>query len=161
MKIKQSKMDIQQIIKTLDLKPHPEGGFYRETYRSEVMHGKHSISTAIYFLLPKGNVSHLHRITSDEIWHFYSGGALEIIEILPDKTLKKTLLGNDLKAGQVLQYCVLAGRWFGAAPCESTEFALVGCTVAPGFCFDDFELGNRQQLLQQFPEFQEEILKLT
>ncbi|MDR1169989.1 MAG: cupin domain-containing protein [Prevotellaceae bacterium] len=154
-------MNIQEIIGTLDLNPHPEGGFYRETCRSEVMHGRHSVSTAIYFLLPNGDVSHLHRITSDEIWHFYLGDALEITEILPDKTLRKTLLGKDLKAGQVLQYCVSAGHWFGAAPCEGTEFALVGCTVAPGFSFDDFELGDRQQLLKQFPEYQEEILKLT
>lgn len=154
-------MDVQQIIKTLDLKPHPEGGFYRETYHSAVMHDGHSISTSIYFLLPEGNVSHLHRITSDEIWHFYAGGALEIIEILPDKTLKKTLLGNDLAGGHLLQYCVAAGHWFGAAPCEGAAFALVGCTVAPGFSFDNFELGDRQYLLQHFPAFQKEILKLT
>jgi predicted cupin superfamily sugar epimerase len=152
---------MKKLIEKLNLKPHPEGGFYRETYRSTVLHGEHSVSTAIYFLLSKGDVSHLHRITSDEIWHFYAGGALEITEILPDKTMKKTILGSDFENGQTPQYCVSAGHWFGAAPCEGTDFALVGCTVAPGFSFEDFELGDRQELLIQFPEFEEDIIKLT
>jgi predicted cupin superfamily sugar epimerase len=86
---------------------------------------------------------------------------LEIIELLPDKTLRKALLGSDLKAAQVLQYCIPSGCWFGAASCEGAEFALGGCNVALGFSFDDFELGNRRLLLEQFPEFREEIRRLT
>jgi predicted cupin superfamily sugar epimerase len=150
-----------EIIEKLDLKPHPEGGFYRETYRSGTLFENNSVATAIYFLLPENSVSRFHRIPSDEIWHFYLGGAVEVIEIQPDKTIKKTVLGADLTAGAALQYCVPAGRWFGAAPCRGTEFALVGCTVAPGFSFDSFELGDRQKLLNEFPDLEEYILKLT
>ncbi|MDR1757946.1 MAG: cupin domain-containing protein [Bacteroidales bacterium] len=152
-------MNVTRIIEKLDLQPHPEGGFYKETYRSDVMHGRHHISTAIYFLLPRGHISHLHRIGSDEIWHFYLGGAIELIELTPDKKLRKTILGNDIEAGQILQHGVPAGHWFGAMPCQGTEFALVGCTVAPGFGFEDFELANKEYLLAEFPAAHHEIEK--
>ena len=154
-------MNLEKIIKLLDLKPHVEGGFYRETYRSQQLFGERNISTAIYYLLPKGEKSHFHRIASDEIWHFYLGGALEIVQISPEGKLEKIVLGTDLEAGQVLQYCVPAGYWFGAVPCTKIDFTLVGCTVSPGFSFNDFELGDRQQLLQLFPRAEKEILYFT
>jgi predicted cupin superfamily sugar epimerase len=154
-------MNFAEIIELLNLEPHVEGGFYKETYHSQQLFGENSISTAIYYLLPKGEKSHFHRITSDEIWHFYLGGALEIVQISPEGDIKKIILGTDLTAGQVLQYCVPAHYWFGAEPCAQTDFTLVGCTVAPGFSFNNFELGNQQELLQLFPDAEKEILHFT
>lgn len=151
-----------------NLQPHPEGGFYAETYRSTEMvatpRGDRSASTAIYFLLPKNTVSKLHRIKSDEVWHFYGGGPLTIVEL--DETVPgmytSTVLGNPLtQEGAVPQYVVKAGQWFAAFPHDDSQYSFVGCTVAPGFDFDDFKMGTRSKLSAEYPEAKAMILHLA
>jgi predicted cupin superfamily sugar epimerase len=153
-------------IASLDLAPHPEGGFYRETYRSseliDAAHlpvrfgGPRAHSTAIYFLLPGDQVSALHRIKSDEIWHFYAGGTLTLTLIHPDGRLEQRRLGSG-----EFQALVPAGCWYGAAVDDPASYALVGGTVAPGFDFADFELGDRATLLARFPQHRQTIRRLT
>jgi len=161
-------MSVEELVLELALEPHPEGGFYRQTYRSEGsiarpegFSGPRSFSTAIYFLLPEGRCSMLHRIRSDEVWHFYAGGPLELFEIDERGALVKTALGADLAAGQLPQYVVKAGRWFGASPFPAAGYSLVGCTVAPGFDFSDFELARRAELLARYPHLADLVLRLT
>jgi predicted cupin superfamily sugar epimerase len=155
-------MDAKSWVESLQLEPHPEGGFFRETFRdSRTEHDGRSVSTAIYFLLPKGSVSRLHRIDSSEVWHFYAGGPLQIVELDEQGHVRTTMLGTALDKGETLQYVVPPGRWFGAIPAAGTEYALVGCTVAPGFLYEKFEMAEREVLLEQFPAAQEWIAKLT
>ncbi len=161
----------ETLIKLYNLDPHPEGGYFKETYRDlkqipqnalpKQFGGDRSLSTAIYFLIPEGKKSHLHRIKSDEIWHFYLGGSMTLVQIHPDGKLEKTILGQDVQNGQKLQHVVPAGTWFGAFPNTGSGYSFVGCTVAPGFDFADFEMGKRDELLRIFPQVQEEINLLT
>ena len=133
-------------INHFSLLPHPEGGYYKETFRSEKSfqfegcEGERSICTSIYFLLEKGQTSALHRIKSDEIWYFHDGQTLEIIELDSNGNETITRLGKDISNGEVLQHVVPAGIWFGARLAAHSEFCLVGCQVSPGFDFKDFEL---------------------
>lgn len=164
-------MNKDSIVKLYDLQPHPEGGFYKRTYQSTLQidqtnlgssfHGPRACSTAIYFLLDSGSKSHLHRIASDEIWHFYLGGPMTVLQIAPGGEVIHTVLGQDLAIGQTVQHCVPAGHWFGAFPNPGTEFAFVGCTVSPGFDFAEFEMANRVELMQKFPSARDWIIKLT
>ncbi|BCS52525.1 cupin domain-containing protein [Geobacter sp. SVR] len=159
------------LIERLGLTRHPEGGWYRETYRSaeevptdalpERFGGQRSLCTAIYFLLERGEFSVLHRIKSDEMWHFYAGAALTVHLITPGGERRSLRVGSDLAAGETPQAVVPAGSWFGAEVSGEGEFALVGCTVAPGFDFADFEMGSREELLRQFPGHSDIILRLT
>lgn len=159
------------LIKTFDLQPHPEGGYFKETYRSEKTIETNLIdkqfpsgrnySTAIYFLIEKDNFSAFHRIKSDEVWHFYEGDALEVIEIDLKGNLIRTEVGRNIKAGQIFQYMVKAGHWFGSRVLKDGEFSFVGCTVAPGFDFSDFDLTRREELINLFPQHKEIILELT
>ncbi len=161
----------QFYIQSLHLQPHPEGGYFAETYRSVEripsgalparFSGERPFGTAIYFLLEHDQFSALHRIEADEIWHFYAGGPLEVFVINPDTTLTVIQLGNDPAKGEVFQATVPAGCWFGSAPAEGVNFALVGCTVAPGFNFADFEMGSRVALLAEFPQHHSLIERLT
>lgn len=161
----------QAIVDKFKLEPHPEGGFFRETYRSletipaeglpDRFGAVRSISTAIYFLIPRDAKSHLHRIKSDEVWHFYGGGPLLISQIFEDGRTEEVTLGPDYLNGQLVQYVVPAGCWFGSRPAEDSEFSFVGCTVAPGFDFRDFEMARRGDLLGQFPKAEKIILALT
>jgi hypothetical protein len=156
---------VEDLVRDLGLLPHPEGGFYHETYRAarQVGDGR-AASTMIYFLLPAGHVSRLHRIDADEGWHHYLGGALEIFELdeaRPDGPPDITRLGKDLSRGERVQHVVPAGRWFGAAPAAGVPYALVGCTVAPGFEFSRFELGTRGALLAKFPAAAALVERLT
>ncbi|MDP2599496.1 MAG: cupin domain-containing protein [Deltaproteobacteria bacterium] len=161
----------EDLVKILDLKPHPEGGFFKETYRDEgkivqkalpeKFKGDRHFSTAIYFLLPEGTKSSFHRIQSDEVWHFYLGGSLTIVQIAPDGKMEKITLGSDVKKGEKLQYVVPAGYWFGAYPNSGSSYSFVGCTVSPGFDFADFEMGKREELLKQYPNARQEIELLT
>jgi uncharacterized protein len=158
-------------IDRLQLAPHPEGGFFRETYRSgERVAGVHlparyggprPHSTAIYYLLRAGEVSTLHRIKSDEIWHFYAGGPLVISAIHDDGARCDATLGSDPDAGQSWQVVVPAGAWFGAALAPGIAYALVGCTVAPGFDFADFELADPRALSRRYPQHAALIARLT
>lgn len=154
-----------ELAAALGLAPHPEGGFFRETYRaaeSFVPAGiglPRAVSTAILYLLGEGEKSRLHRIKSDELWHHHSGDGLRLTQLLPGGEIEEALIGPDLAAGHKLQHAVPAGAWFGAEPLG--EFALVGCTVAPGFDFADFELGKRTALVEEFPLAREAIVRLT
>lgn len=158
-------------IRKLNLVRHPEGGYYREVYRSaeeiseEALSSRYDgprvFSTAIYYLLSGDEVSFFHRVKSDEIWHFYQGSYLSLYVISPAGKLSEIRLGRNFEAGQVFQAVVPAGHWFGAAVGESNSFSLVGCTVAPGFDFRDFELGQRKELLALYPQHQAIIKKLT
>lgn len=149
---------------------HPEGGYYRETYRSMEcidrvnlpprFGGDRAYSTGALYLLTRGSRSRLHRIQSDEMWHFYLGGPLLIAEISPEGSVRETVLGNDILQGHEVQWLVPAGCWFGAYPLEEAEYCFVGCTVAPGFDFADFEMGDRETLLRQYPGAQRVIEKL-
>ena len=163
-----------ELVQALKLAPHPEGGFFRETYRaSEVLSkdalgsqrtGARHASTAIYFLVTAGSFSALHRIASDEVWHCYAGHALEVISIDEHDQLHVVRVGMNLAAGEVPQYVVPQGRWFGsrlASPHASDAYALVGCTVAPGFDFADFELADRSALIARYPQHQAIIEALT
>lgn len=158
-------------IQHLNLLPHPEGGYYREVYRSElslsagalpkIFGASRQVSTSIYFLIGKLNFSAFHRIKSDETWHFYEGSALEVLELLADGSLKKTSIGKNLAQGDHFQYTVKANTWFASRVKAGGEFSLVGCSVAPGFDFEDFELARRNELLEKFPQHKEEIMALT
>ncbi len=162
-------MDSEKFITLLELQPHPEGGWYREVYRSAEQHPAKGIDfpagrnfcTAIYFMITKGNFSAFHRIKSDETWHFYAGDALEIIEIDTAGNLKKTVVGSDVIAGNFLQYTVPAGTWFASHVFSSGKYSLVGCTVAPGFDFRDFEMASRSEMLNEFPFHHETIINFT
>lgn len=153
-------MSAHDLISSLDLRPHPEGGYYRETYRAQVTvetdKGTRSASTAILYMLQGDDVSHLHRIDADEIWHFYEGQTLSIACLYPDGTTQI----HDLNRGNP-QLVVEAGVWFGAYLKSNRNYALVGCTVAPGFEFSGFELGQRSSLIEGWPDADVTIRRLT
>ena len=163
--------DAARWIGHLGLTPHPEGGFFRETYRAEEsiafahlparFAGARAFATAIYFLLEGRQVSRLHRIRSDELWHFHAGGPLIVESIAPDGVAGRAALGPVAEAGQVFQHVVPAGHWFGAALERPDSYALVGCTVAPGFDFAELELARRDELLARFPQHRALIERLT
>ena len=159
------------LIRTLELARHPEGGWYRETYRAAAKvpvnpvagrpGGERHISTAIYFLLERGDISALHRIGSDELWHFYAGAPLAIHFFTSEGEHGTLRLGQNIWAGEVFQAMVPAGCWFGAEIQGAGPYSLVGCTVAPGFDFVDFELGERAELLRRYPGHGDIINRLT
>lgn len=163
--------DTKYWIETLGLIPHPEGGYYRETYRSRLsiprealpprFTGPRLVSTAIYFLLDEGNFSAFHRLQSDEMWHFYAGGALTVHVIAANGSYSQIQIGSDAEAGESLQAVVEAGCWFASCVRDPESFALVGCTVAPGFDFDDFELGKRSEMIKLYPQHRKLIEQLT
>ncbi len=150
-------------ITTLGLSPHPEGGFYRETFRApllvETPFGPRAASTAIYFLLPAGTFSALHRVRSDEVWHHYAGDPVELHTIDEQGTHSVTMLGPLLEA-QRPQHVVPAGTWQAAVPLGG-RYALCGCTVAPGFDFADFEMPPREALVRAHPALRPAIERLT
>ena len=161
----------REIIKKLNLQPHPEGGYFSEIYRSNEIIDEHSLperyegnrtfSTSIYFLLGGGQKSHLHKLKSDETWHFYIGSPILIHTIDEDGAYKIYRLGNKLDEGESLQITIPRGVWFGAEVVDKSLFSLIGCTVAPGFEFTDFELGEREDLLLKFPAHAKIIELLT
>ncbi len=164
-------MTVDYLVSQLELEPHPEGGFYKETYRAagiiaqgalpQEFEGSRNFATAIYFLIEKNNFSALHKIKSDETWHFYYGDALEVIELDDAGNLKTTRIGPGLDRGEVFQYTVKANTWFGSRVANGGAFSLVGCTVAPGFDFRDFEMASRQTLIGAFPQHSAVISGLT
>ena len=162
-------MDSAYWINRLDLLPHPEGGYYKETYRSteEIISsalpkrflGNRKLSTAIYFLLEKGNFSAFHRIKSDEIWHFYDGSPVLIHTIDSKGILTTYKLGNLASEGVFPQITIPANTWFAS---ESIgNFSLVGCTVSPGFDFSDFEMADRKSLINLYAEHRAIIEQFT
>lgn len=156
----------QHYIATLQLLPHPEGGYYKEIYRADLVlpktaltdahNGDRNAMTSIYYLLQDGDFSALHRIASDELWHHYDGGPLTVYEITKDGALTKHILqrGNPFAV-------IKAGNWFGCRVETPGSYTLCGCTVAPGFDFADFEMGSKTTLLQQYPEHAAVITELT
>ena len=131
-------MTASDIIRLLDLRPHPEGGHYRETLRDTMSYGDRAVSTAIYFLLAAGEVSHWHRIDSVEVWHWYAGAPLALSVYSQDQEVVTVHVGMNLNAGERPQAFVPGGAWQSAR--SLGDWTLVGCTVAPGFVFDRFEL---------------------
>jgi predicted cupin superfamily sugar epimerase len=163
--------DAQYWINHFGLSPHPEGGYYRVTYQSDLTIGRSALpsryqgdrpaSTAIYFLLDGGDFSAFHRIASDELWHFYAGSSLVVYVIDPEGNYSELHLGNDCDGGEVFQAVVKAGCWFASRLKNAAGFALVGCTVAPGFDFADFELAVRSELTTAYPQHRKLIEELT
>jgi predicted cupin superfamily sugar epimerase len=160
----------EKLVELYGMLPHPEGGFYKETYRGEGLipaqalakqghHGDRAHSTAIYYLLPPGTKSMLHRMCSDEVFHFYLGGPMTLVKLGPKGEVETARLGQDVEKGMVLQHVVRAGWWFGGY-CEGKTFSLVGCTVAPGFDFADFELGDGEKLAKDYPSAKALITRL-
>jgi hypothetical protein len=155
-----------EVIRLLDLRPHPEeGGWYRETYRSEgssdpgpPFHGPRSVSTAIYYLLTPDTFSALHRLPGDEVFHAYAGDPVEMLELHPDGTGRVVRLGTDLES-TVPQHVVRGGVWQGSALAPGGEWALLGTTMAPGFDFDDYEAGT-EELVHAHPDWEERIRRL-
>jgi len=158
-------------IATLTLAPHPEGGYYREMYRSPGTisaqalpghrGGERAFATSIYFLLKSGERSHYHRLRSDELWYFHAGAPLVRSVIGPSGGRTRRRMGFDAAAGEALQCVVPADHWFGAEVDEPDSFSLISCVVSPGFDFADFELGTRAGLLEQFPQHAASIEALT
>lgn len=165
------KQQIKEIINHLNLAPHPEGGYYKETYRSggviqpESDESSYPVGryffTAIYYLLEGTDTSSFHRIRSDETWHFYSGSSATIHIIHPDSLYEALYLGPDIVQGQAFQHTVPGGSWFGVSVDKTDSYLLAGCTVAPGFDFKDFEMGDPYKLKQAFPEHTDIIEKLS
>ena len=155
----------------LDLKQHPEGGYFREVYRSgefiqkKGLPGRYSsfrpFATSIYYLLKSDQVSALHRLRSDEMWHFYKGSPLNLHIILQTGKLLTVHLGQTPANKEIFQFVIPKGLWFAAEPVITNSFSLVGCTVAPGFDFDDFELGKREELLRAYPQHDQLIRKFS
>ena len=162
---------MEEIIDKLGLQPHPEGGYFKETYRSqdsiqeaalgEGYIGERNYSTCIYFVLTSKNFSAFHRIKQDEIWHFYDGSPILLHTISESGVHDVHLIGIDIKNGEAPQLIVTGGSWFAAEVMNQNDFSLVGCTVSPGFSFEDFELKSRKELISIFPENEEIISRLT
>jgi predicted cupin superfamily sugar epimerase len=158
-------MNAQILIKELGLEPLPdEGGFYRETWRSPQRlkpgSGK-SAGTAIYYLLTEDSFSHLHRLPTDEVYHFYLGDPVRLLQLFPDGTGVATTLGSDILNGQVVQCIVPADTWQGSRLVPGGSFALLGTTMAPGFDFSDYEPGDREKLIADYEAFADLISQLT
>jgi predicted cupin superfamily sugar epimerase len=159
-----------EMINKYGLQPHPEGGWYKETYKSseyipaaalpERFGGSRTFSTGIYFLLRQNDFSAFHRIKSDECWHFYAGDPLVIYVIKQDGKLNIITLGDDISNGQLFQYIVPANCWFASKPAADSIWCFVGCTVAPGFDFADFELADALALSALYPDHKNIILQL-
>lgn len=164
-------MTAQQIINQFDLTAHPEGGYFKETYRSHgIIQNEHlspefvgdrNYSTSIYFLLTSEKFSAFHKINQDEIWHFYKGSTLKLHMISPEGDYSFVLIGNNLEQNEQPQFVVPAGYWFAAEVEAENTYAFSGCTVAPGFDFNDFVLPEREALIALFPQHKAIITKLT
>jgi len=165
-------MKAKDIIRLLNLEPLPmEGGYYRETYRSDerldtgLLPGRpgewKELSTAIWYMLTPDTMSGMHRLPSDEVFHFYSGDPVEMLVLYPDGSGEIVVLGADLEKRQLPQYVIKRGTWFGARLIDGGEYALMGTTVAPAFDFEDFESGDRAELTDGYPEWSEKIRMLT
>ena len=161
----------KEIISLLQLEQHPEGGYYKETYRSDGLikeenlgknfSGSRNYCTGIYFLLTSDTFSAFHKINQDEMWHFYQGSSIKIHMISDTGTYSNVTIGSDLKSGYLPQFVVPANFWFAAEVLDENSFSLVGCTVSPGFDFKDFNLPSQDYLISEFPEHSDIIKKFT
>jgi uncharacterized protein len=158
-------------VSKLGMSPHPEGGYYKETFKSEEhvsdnelsvnYEGKRKLYTSIYFLLTSDDVSHFHRLKSDELWYYHGGSSLSIHVIDENGKYQEIKLGMNLDAGEVPQFLVKKNSIFGSSVSEKETCSLVGCMVSPGFEFQDFELFTQEELLRKYPQHKEIILKLA
>jgi predicted cupin superfamily sugar epimerase len=155
---------VERIISELGLVPHPERGYFVETHRATTTvvaathDGERAASTAIYFMVTaEGPSTYLHRLASDEVFHLYDGGPLDILRLMPDGTGNVARLGLDLENGERPQVVIAKGTWFGTELVGRAEYCLVGCTVAPGFEFRDFELAQGPELRERYPAFSDRI----
>ncbi len=154
-------MDAQSIIAKLGLRPHTEGGFFAETYRSRDMISASSLparytrdkalATAIYYLITPETFSAIHRLASDEVFHFYAGDAVEMLNLFPDGSHRIISIGGDIECGQIPQVVVPRGVWQGCRLIPGGRFALLGTTMAPGFDYDDYEPGDPDELIRRYP----------
>lgn len=165
-----TKLSAGQVIEMLDLNPLPgEGGYFRETYKStqvipsdclpKVYSGNRACSTCIFYLVTPESFSSLHRLPTDEVWHFYLGDPLEQLQLYPDGNGRMIILGQDIANKENPQVVVPAGTWQGTRLKQGGRFALVGTTMAPGFEVDDFELAPEKDILLKFDSFKNEIKK--
>jgi uncharacterized protein len=164
-------MNAQDVIRQLGLLPHPEGGFYRETYRCDekiaaaALPGRYgsdrNLSTAIYYLLTPESFSAIHRLQSDEVFHFYAGDPVTMLQLHDDGRAETIILGQGVLAGQQLQVVVPRGVWQGTFLNDGGSFALLGATVSPGFDFADFELADRDALIRRYSSRAALIRRLT
>ncbi len=164
-------MNAEFWINNLDLQAHPEGGFYKEIYRSnefveninlpDRFETKHSFFTSIYFLLNQNQISAFHKLQADEIWYYHKGSALVIHIISPEGNYHKVILGLKLKSGENPQVVIPHNHWFSAELLNKSTYSLISCSVSPGFEFSDFELGKREQLLSEYPLHKNLIKKMT
>jgi predicted cupin superfamily sugar epimerase len=164
-------MNGQEIITFFNLTKHPEGGYYKETYRSkgEILSenlgnefdGNRNYCTSIYFLLTSDRFSAFHKISQDEIWHFYMGSTLKLHMISPEGNYSFVMIGNDFINDEIPQFTVSAQYYFAAEVLEKDAFSFSGCTVSPGFDFRDFVLPSCEQLSKEFPEHSKIIAQLT
>jgi predicted cupin superfamily sugar epimerase len=152
-----------RLVKKLELQKHPEGGYYRQTYKSDTMvnvegrEGPRNASSAIYYMLAGNEFSAFHRLRSDELWHHYAGGTLVIYAIDSDGKLAKIKIGQ----GAMPQAVITAGTWFAAVPASKRSYCLVGCTMSPGFDYRDWELGKRDELVRMYPRHRKVIERYT
>lgn len=164
-------MEADEIIKLLNLRRHPEGGFFKETYRSDecipqsVLPARYgaarSFYTCIYYMLTAETFSCIHKVASDEIFHFYAGDAIEMLQLFADGSTRSFKIGSNLTAGEVPQVLIPRGVWQGSRLSPGGKFALIGATVAPGFDYADYEEASRAQLLSAYPSERELITALT
>lgn len=164
-------MDAQEIIKHFQLTEHPEGGYFKETYRSSItiksenldhqFDGYRNLCTSILFLLTSHKFSAFHKIKQDEIWHFYKGSTLKLHMISPEGDYTFKLIGPNFSLGEIPQYTVPACWYFAAEVIAPDSFSFVGCTVSPGFDFKDFTLPSCKELSKEFPKHKSIIEKLT
>ena len=165
-------MDADALIERLGLVPLPmEGGYFAETYRSDevipasALHARYArdkaLCSAIYYLLTPGVVSLMHRLTSDEVFHFYAGDPVEMLKLCPDGSHEVVIIGSDIQAGQTPQVVVDRGVWQGCRLVPGGKWALMGTTVSPAFDFDDYEAGDRDELISRYPDRADLIRLLT
>jgi predicted cupin superfamily sugar epimerase len=153
--------DVQSIITKLELLPHSEGGYFKNTYQSDIHIGNRTLFTSIYFLLTSDDISHFHRLKSDELWYFHGGSALTVHIIHENGNYEEIELGLNLNNGEVPQYLVPKNSIFGSSVKAKDTYSLVGCMVSPGFDYEDFELFTQAELLQKYPQHLDIIKKLA
>ena len=163
--------DANYYVTKLGMEPHPEGGFYKRTFESEErtsdqelsveFEGKRKLYTSIFFLLGSNDISHLHRLKSDELWYYHAGSPLTISVIDENGNYKESKLGINLDEGETPQVLVPKNSIFGSSVRDEDTFSLVGCMVSPGFDFQDFELFTQEELLSKYPQHKEVIMKLA
>ena len=161
-------MTAEDVIRLLDLKPLPvEGGYFKETYKTAESvslpryKGARAMGTAIYFLLTPETFSEMHRLQSDEVFHFYLGDPVEMLQLYPDGGGRQIVLGTDIAGGEWPQVVVPGGVWQGSRLIPGGKLALLGCTVSPGFEYEDYESGQREDLVRTWPDWRDLIDALT